>query len=547
MTFGAEFVTVLAKYLRRFRGRKLQSVVGVSSFCALTLGKNSNLLLSFENSNPGICLIDDNEKKFLLEQNDFLPPVINAIKSHLVGATFVSFKQINFDKVLAINFERQIGANFKTTISLILELQPRHTNLLLVAEDGTIIEAARHFTPEDNAFRTILPRLPYAPPPSLHGILLADWLASPRRETMADIRGFGRPFLTFLSNYDLDSVKKILISFDETDEERANVQKFVTIFLGNYIALFDVSLLENLSQEIVWKEFEKALHGTFENFANRTLEIKRKKVLTVIDKELSRRAKQERDIESLLAETKSETYKLWADLITANLWCIERGKNEVTLPIYGVDGSQTDVLVPLDVTVQPSQTAALYYKQYKKLRASKERARILLESVKAEKSDFETQRAIAESLTSTNELDVLARELGISGKLYEQKGRSRARQSKDEEHLPYKKVVFDDAIIFIGLSAKGNRFVTFKLAIPSDIWFHAQGVPGSHVILRIGTSVTQDRLSELHNECANYAATYSKAKGQPGTRVDYCKRKYVTPIQGGIANVTYKNFLSIQV
>ena len=119
MSFGAEFVTVLSKYLSRFNGRKLQSVAGVSSFCVLTLGKNNNLLLSFENSNAGISLIDDNEKKFLLEQNDFLPPIINAIKSHLLGATFVSFEQINSDKVLALNFERQIGASFKTKTSLI--------------------------------------------------------------------------------------------------------------------------------------------------------------------------------------------------------------------------------------------------------------------------------------------------------------------------------------------------------------------------------------------------------------------------------------------
>ncbi len=537
MTFGAEFVTVLSKYLSRFNGRKLQSVVGVSSFCVLTLGKNNNLLLSFENSNAGISLIDDNEKKFLLEQNDFLPPIINAIKSHLLGATFISFEQINSDKVLAINFERQIGATFKTKTSLILELQPRHTNLLLVAEDGNIIEAARHFTPEDNAFRTVLPRLPYAPPPSLQGISLASWLESPSKETLQDVLGFGKGLLTFLSSFDLETAKKVLISFIKDEN-------FVAVFLGNYVAPFPVSLLNKLLQDVVQDDFEKVLHGTFENFAIRTLEAKRKKVLVAIDKELSRRAKQQKDIETLLEETKSEKFKLWADLITSNLWQIPRGKNEISLVQYNEDGSETNVLVPLDITTSPSGTAEVYYKKYKKLRVSKERAKILLGTVRAEKSDFETQRAIAESLTTASELEILAAELGIARKMHENKGRNR---QKKEEVKPYKKIEYDDAMIFVGLSAKGNRLVTFKLAIPSDTWFHAQGFPGSHVILRITTSVTQERLSELQEKCASFASVYSKAKGQAGTRVDYCARKYVTPIQGGIANVTYKNFSSIYV
>lgn len=538
MSFGAEFVTVLSKYLSCFNGRKLQSVAGVSSFCVLTLGKNNNLLLSFENSNAGISLVNDEEKKFLLEQNDFLPPVINAIKSHLVGATFVSFEQINSDKVLAINFERQIGANFKTKTSLILELQPCHTNLLLVGEDGNIIEAARHFTPEDNAFRTVLPRLSYTPPPRLEGISLSDWLKSPSKENLQEILGFGKAFLKFVSTFDLENAKNILLAFKKEE-------KFTAIFLEKYLAPFPVALADKLPHNIKQSAFENVLHETFENFANRIVEAKRKKVLKAVDKELTRRVKQLNDIETLLEETKSEKYKLWADLITSNLWCLARGKSEVSLPHYNEDGSTKDVLVPLDITISPSQTAELYYKKYKKLRVSKERAKILLETVRAEKSDFETQRAMAESLTTVNELEVLATELGIARKLHEQRGRNRAKQSKDEASQPYKKIVYDDAIIFVGLSAKGNRLVTFKLAIPSDMWFHAQGVPGSHVILRIATSVAQDRLDELLNECAILASTYSKAKGQAGTRVDYCRRKYVTPIQGGVANVTYKNFSSI--
>ena len=527
MTFGAEFVKAIAKYLSKFEGRKLQSVAGVSSFCVLTLGKNQNLLLSFENANAGVAILTEEEKKFLLSQSDFLPPIVNAIKSHLIGSTFTSFEQINNDKVLAVNFERQIGANFKTHITLILELESRHTNLLLLAEDGKIIEAARHFTPEENALRTILPRLPYVTPPSMKGIALADWIAS--TENLTSVLGFGKPFLKFLATLGLPRAKEILSSFDESD--------FVSFSLGNYTAVLPSSC--PLPTEVETFAMEVAMHRVFEDFATRVVQAKRKKLLKAIDKEVTRREKQLADIRSLLTETKGEKFKLWADLITANLWQIDsHGQGEVTLTQYNDDGTTSEVSVPLDVTKSASATAEAYYKKYKKLRASKERASVLLATVEAEKSDLETERAIAETLTTADELDILASELGVA---------STPRKKKNtEEQLPYRKITYDDAIIFLGLSAKGNRIVTFKLAIPSDTWFHAEGVPGSHVLLRIATTVTQERLEELRAECASLASRYSKARGEAGTRVDFCQRKYVTAIQGGVANVTYRNFETIK-
>jgi Predicted RNA-binding protein homologous to eukaryotic snRNP len=58
---------------------------------------------------------------------------------------------------------------------------------------------------------------------------------------------------------------------------------------------------------------------------------------------------------------------------------------------------------------------------------------------------------------------------------------------------PHKRFDLGCALVFAGLSSKGNRYVTFKLAGADDIWFHAQGVPGAHVILRFTSIPTEEK------------------------------------------------------
>jgi len=100
-------------------------------------------------------------------------------------------------------------------------------------------------------------------------------------------------------------------------------------------------------------------------------------------------------------------------------------------------------------------------------------------------------------------------------------------------------------LVYAGLSSRGNRYVTFSLAKPDDIWFHVQGVPGSHVILRYNLSPADEERNTAVEFCASLALHFSKARGNKNQRVDYTKRKYVSPIRGGEANVTYREFKSI--
>jgi predicted ribosome quality control (RQC) complex YloA/Tae2 family protein len=99
--------------------------------------------------------------------------------------------------------------------------------------------------------------------------------------------------------------------------------------------------------------------------------------------------------------------------------------------------------------------------------------------------------------------------------------------------------------ILVGRSARQNDAVTFDLAAPQDLWFHARQIPGAHVILRVaGRSPTREALLQA----ATLAATYSQARGATTVPVDYTLVRNVRRIKGGKPGlVHYSGETTLQV
>ncbi|MEO9170052.1 MAG: NFACT RNA binding domain-containing protein, partial [Candidatus Baltobacteraceae bacterium] len=79
--------------------------------------------------------------------------------------------------------------------------------------------------------------------------------------------------------------------------------------------------------------------------------------------------------------------------------------------------------------------------------------------------------------------------------------------------------------ILVGRSPTENAELTFKIARPNDLWFHAKNIPGAHVILQRDDRA--DPSEEDIARAATYAASFSKAKGSIKVPIDYTLRKYV--------------------
>ncbi|MEA5033949.1 Rqc2 family fibronectin-binding protein [Cloacibacillus evryensis] len=533
MSFGPELIWIWSKELERCRGRRAQRVDGGNNSVVISFGAASDMLLSWGAQNCGAALISQKEKKSFLSSVSQTPPITNALRSHLTGAELSLVEQLRRDRILKLTFTKTVGAGFSVTRCLIIEIMERFSNILLVDEDGNIIETAKHIHPADNSYRTVLPGLPYHLPPAFDGTSLEEWLASPDKSSIQKIAGFGKPLLKLLSGAELDKAVSILGSFYGGKSPSG----FVPQKIGRYVT----SLPELLPEAEALEDEDTGRMIALAPLRDAAFESRRKHAVRLIEKEITRRERQAEDIERLLSDDRSGLYRQYGELIVANLWQVRHNVEETELNGYDDSGKEISLKVPLDPRLSPSQNAARYFAKYKKITAAQERASALLATVKEELDDQREALALAWSISDAESLLMLEEELGTA-KVPAQK---RGAKKKSPPLPPHRRFEFDRALVFAGLSSKGNRYVTFKLALPDDLWFHAQGVPGSHVILRPLSTLAEDELNAFKDFCASLAAYYSKARESSRQRVDYTRRRYVSPIRGGEANVTYKEFSTV--
>ena len=126
------------------------------------------------------------------------------------------------------------------------------------------------------------------------------------------------------------------------------------------------------------------------------------------------------------------------------------------------------------------------------------------------------------------------------GKKKEKKKRGKADRKDLPPHLRFD---FGDLSVLVGLSARGNRYVTLKQAGPNDLWLHAHEMPGAHVVIRGagGREKLETERRDILEFAASLAASHSKGKSALSVPVDYTERRYVRSVPGTVALVTYTN------
>lgn len=530
LSFGPELIWSWSRELSALAGRRVQRVEGGGSAVIISLAGGAELLLSWGAQNCGAALISARDKKSLLAAARQTPPITNAVKSHLTGAQLVSVAQLHRDRILEFTFRKTIGAGFSTERRLVLEIMERFSNLVMTDENGLIIETAKHIHPADNSFRTVLPGVPYHMPPLFGGAALEEWLAAPREDTLTKVAGVGRPLLKILAAYPAGLAAEYLRGLYDDSSTPMAAQR-----IGKYVT----ALPELLPEAEKLPDGSTGALIALAPMKDGTIENRRKNIVKHIEKEITRRERQLGDIRRLLADESPARFKLWGELIVANMWNVKHGVSEAVLTGYDEDGSEISHKVPLDPRISPSQNSAAYFAKYKKIVSAQERAASLVQKVEEELDDLREELALASSVDDAQALVMLEEELGMA------KPQQKRGGKKEPQLPPHVRFEFEKAIVCAGLSAKGNRWLTFRFASPEDWWFHAQGVPGAHVIMRPASALTDEEFKELAAFCASLAVFYSKAKAEPRHRVDYTRRKYVSPIRGGEANVTYKEFSTI--
>ncbi|MDR3304580.1 MAG: NFACT family protein [Clostridiales Family XIII bacterium] len=495
-------------------------------------GGRYNLLISANSGRPLIYLAERREAG---PQNP--PGFCMLLRKHLLGARVLSVSQPGRERIVNIAFltSGELGLHEERT--LVFELMGKHSNIILTEprehSAARIVDAIKRISFDRSRVRQILPGMDYLPPPAGKGI-------SPIMEEETA----GRPGNSFSSYEGLaDAGTYAPCIYYEPDGNPADFHVF-HLHVYESLRVRDFASVSEMLE--TWYE-------TRENAVR--ISGKSSDLTAVLKARLDKLClKKQRLSEEILDAGKADEHRHLGNLITANIWRLEKGAARTELEDYTEEGQKR--LIELDPRLTPAQNAQRYYKRYSKAKtAAVVKAQQLAET--QEGIDYlESVSMYLDAAKIPVEIDELRAELIEMGYLRARKapprkpGRAGGPKGAGGRKAPISPISItlpSGAKILVGRNNRENDELTLRQAAPTDIWLHTKDIPGSHVILKMANTRSEsarapkpDTAGENVNPAAEadlraaaaIAAWYSNGRQSEGVPVDYTLVKYVKKPSG---------------
>ncbi len=241
-----------------------------------------------------------------------------------------------------------------------------------------------------------------------------------------------------------------------------------------------------------------------------------------------------------------ERFRIIGDLLLANLHLFKRGADSVEVEDY-YQSPPVKVSIELDSKSTPQENAERYFKLYRKAKRSGEHHARRLQDTKDEQEWLDQAELSLEEAASGDDLYQVQLELETAGMLKQTKGQLGKRQAVRPEDQLYRAVTLSGWQLFWGKNSRTNDYVSRHMTGPQDLWFHAKGMPGAHLVLKCGDSVEKVSDEDLHY-AASFAAGYSKGKDDSKVEVIVAKGRAVKKPKGarpGLVTVeTYRTLMA---
>lgn len=507
-------------------------------------GFSARMLLS---ARAGQARVQLTEQKY--ENPDTPPTFCMLARKHFSGARLTAVVQPGLERILELHFEANDEMGDRVTERIICELIGNQANIVLVAQNGRIIDAVRRSDIESGK-RMLLPGAAYCYP---EGQGKLNPLAASAEEICERVLSLPELPLSkaLLSSADgispliaretayIASAGDLPVRDISPDKLKAAVSRLKSVISDNGTpvmlikngAPFDYSYTDIGQYGAVEKRtFESFSRLLDEFYAERDTAARVKYAAADILKAVSRahsRAVKRLTLrrEELKSCENREQLRIFGELLKANLYAAEPGSLFVRVPNY-YDPELREINIPLDPALSPAANAAKYFKDYKRsytaeqtltgLCASDEREIAYLETVEESISRCECIADIAE----------IREELCEGGYI---KSQFKGQRRKKTEPAPREYRSAEGYKILVGRNNRQNDTVTTRMADKNDIWLHTKNIPGSHVVICCGgQSVGEETLTAA----AQLAAFYSKASNSEQVPVDYTQVRYVKKPSG---------------
>ena len=518
--------------------------------------KNEILLGIYANGKNfalNIC-IDSNSYRIHLTTHS-KPNPLNApnfcmlLRKHLLGYKIKSISsKSDLERIVQIELEGYNELNDLTTKYLIIELMGKHSNIILLNNNFFIIDSLRHLDTFSNSYRDILPAREYVYPEnskkSFYNVNSFDIFNKLVLEN--NVTNLTNFLVNYFTGFSKNFIKNVILQCNINNsnfskEDLTNLYEYLCKILNNLntntVSLksytnendkldytVDVSIKEsNLDCNFFIDDFyyEKEQNSNFISYRNNLL-----KLISHVLKKYDDRLK---NINTKLKECNNKNiYKLYGELITANLYKIPKFYNSDKIELENYYDNNNLIKIPLNKKYSPNINAKHYFKKYNKLKNA-------LQIVSVQKAETENELNYIDSIifeielaSSTKEIQEILDEISenlIKNKVSQKKKNTKNSKKKKQEKQ-YSPLHFniDNFDVYVGKNNKENDWLTFTFANKNDIWLHTKDIQGSHVIIKtLGLNISDDTLVK----CAKLAVEHSKAKLSSNVPVDYCKVQYV--------------------
>lgn len=533
-------------------------------------GKNYCLNISIDSVNYRINLTTNSKPN---PQN-----VLNfcmVLRKHLTGGTIKRIYSTGLERIVFIDVDVYNELNDLITKTLVVELMGKHSNIILLNSEHTVIDSLRRLNKFDNSNRDIFHGSKYLNIESdKKDFLTVKTFDEFYRDVSIDIENLPSTLSKVYNGFGKKNISYLLETLNIPTTVSTNDLKKVYSYLKDLFA--------SMPDNVVLKAYAADKKGYFAyNAINDGLTVNFFLDDFYTSKEQAEQFKQYRDtvlklvlnhvgkikerintIDSKIADcANAEKYRLYGELITSNLYRTpDYPQSEVTLENY-YDNNNL-ITIPLDEKFSPSKNAKNFFKKYRKLQNTIVIVEKQKELAEAELSYLDSIVYELEEVSTTEDIDNIYSEIcdnlifgknanTVNNHVYNSHDKiansknSKSNKQSSSSNMPEKRNI-DGYTVYIGKNNKQNDYLTCRLAQNSDIWFHTKDIHGSHVVLKVDSNPNSSHansensgISNTFNvpdavlyKCASVAAYYSKARMSQNVPVDYTLIKYVKKPNG---------------
>ena len=515
-------------------------------------GKNQKVLLS---AHPSHARVQISQEEY---ENPSIPPMFcMLLRKHIEGYILEDIRQVGLDRIIIFDIKGRNEIGDTSYKQLIVEIMGRHSNIILVDRTkNMILDSIKHVTSAVNTYRTVLPGHDYILPPEQNK---ANPFEADEEDVLRHLDfNSGRLDKQLVNQFaGLSPLIAKEITFQAGLVNRTTLPKaFLAIIERVKRHDYSPSIMESSEKENFYlfpldssqsnqvKSFAtlgEALDRYYFGKAERDrVKQQANDIERLVVNEKEKNEKKIAKLEVTLQEAnKAQQFQLFGELLTANLYAVQKGLKEIDVVNY-YDETGATVTIPLDPLKSPSENAQKYFTKYQKAKNALEIVKEQIEKAMAEVHYFE---ALIQQLETASPKDVAE----IRDELIEE-GYIRNRQKKHQKKQNQKPVLdhyyaSDGTEIIIGKNNKQNDYLTNRLAARDEIWLHTKDIPGSHVVIR-----SKEPIEKTIHEAAILAAFFSKARSSSSVPVDFTRVRHVKKPSGAKPGfVIYDNQQTIYV